>query len=65
MTRKEKAEAKRIDKMIEQVYSANCSGIQIDVMDINKLFAEGRRAFHAGEDLAPAIVSFVQKIRKN
>ncbi len=65
MTRAEKMAAKKLDKEIEQVYYANCSGIQIDIMDISKVFAEGRKARAEGRDMKEAIVAFVETIRKN
>lgn len=52
-----------IDKLIERVYYQTCSGIPISVMDIPKVFAEGRRALAAGEDLTKAIPAFVETIK--
>ena len=51
------------DKRIEQVYYRTCNGIAISVMDIPKVFVEGRRALAAGEDLEKAIPAFVQTIK--
>lgn len=51
------------DKLIEQVYYRTCNGIPISIMDIPKVFAEGRRALAAGEDLEKAIPAFVQTIK--
>jgi hypothetical protein len=58
MARQTKAE-----KQIEQCYYDNCSGIQINIMDIGKVFAEGRKALAEGRDLKTAIISFVETIR--
>lgn len=65
MTRKEKQAAKALDDMIDAIYRKNCNGIQINMMDISKVFEEGRRAFRANEDVEKAVVAFVQTIRKN
>ncbi len=65
MTRAEKMAQKKQDKQIEQVYYANCSGIQINMMDIPRVFDVGRRAIASGVDLKQAIVAFVDSIRKN
>lgn len=59
---------KAADARINTAYCRNCSGIQIDIMDIGGVFAEGRRLIAAGADdtaLAEGIVAFVQTIRRN
>jgi hypothetical protein len=64
-TRTEKLAAKNLDRLIERIYRQNCSGITIDMLDIGKVFAEGRKAAAEGRDLKEAIVTFVETIRKN
>lgn len=67
MSRQTKAE-KLIDSRINNAYCRSCSGVQIDVMDIGKVFAAGRAAIAAGADdaaLEAVIVAFVQTIRHN
>lgn len=64
MARQSKAE-KALDKQIEAIYYANCSGIQIDIFDICKVFAAGKKAHVEGRDIKEAIVSFVETVRKN
>lgn len=54
-----------VDTLIERVFYATCSGVQIDILDIPKVFAAGRAAHARGEDLVAAITSFVASIRKN
>jgi hypothetical protein len=59
---------KQIDKKVEQAYYASCSGIQISIMDIGKVFAAGRASFEAGADdetLKADIRAFVETIRHN
>jgi hypothetical protein len=62
------------DKQIERLYYRHCSGVQIDIMDINKVFLAGHaaiaKAHETGiniteDELAKVIVDFVQTIRKN
>lgn len=59
---------KKQDRRIEQAYYKVANGIQINMMDIPKVFAVGRQALAEGADdeaLEQAISSFVQKIRLN
>ena len=65
---------KQIDSLISSIYYPNCSGIQIDILDIPKVFAVGRAAYKGASNWTPdaqraamttAIVDFVQTIRKN
>lgn len=65
MTRSEKIAHNRAEKEISKVYHENCSGIEIMMMDIPKVFAEGHKALKEGRDLKAAIVDFVQTIRQN
>ncbi len=56
---------KALDREIDKLYRENCSGIQIDIFDIPKVFAEAKKAKAEGRDMKEAIVSFVNKVRKN
>ena len=60
-----KREKKRRDKLIESTYYATCSGIEIGLMDIGKVFAAGHKALAEGANLAQTIVAFVETIRQN
>ena len=64
MARQSKAD-KLLDAEITRIYTQTCNGIQINIMDIPKVFAEAKKARAEGRDMKDAIVSFVQKIRKN
>lgn len=58
---------KAIDRRIELAYYASCSGIQINIMDISKVFAVGRKAHDEGADdeqLKAIIRAFVETIRQ-
>jgi hypothetical protein len=57
--------SKKLDKEIEAIYYANCSGVQINIMDIPKIFDAGRMAYAAGQPMAPAILAKVAELRKN
>jgi hypothetical protein len=58
-----------IDNRVERAYGQGCSGIQIDVMDIGKVFEHGRRQILTeGLDdtaLAKSIREYVETIRRN
>jgi len=63
-----KKQEKIDDARIEKQYGLRCGGIQIDIMDISKVFREGQKAIDNGADdatLGQAIFDFVQTIRKN
>lgn len=63
-----KRQEKKLDRQVEQAYYATCSGVQINIMDIGKVFKAGRQALADGADeeqLRAAIVEFVETIRKN
>lgn len=63
-TRQSKAE-KLIDKRIEVAYRSTCSGIAINIMDIGKVFAEGRKLIATGVDdaaLGDGLRKFVDTI---
>jgi hypothetical protein len=63
-----KRQQKKIDRRVEVAYYATCSGIQINIMDIGRVFAVGREALRDGADeelLRSTIRKFVEQIRKN
>jgi hypothetical protein len=67
-TRAEKKAEKLADDRIDRAYRTRCSNIPIDIMDIPKVFAEGRKAIAGGADdqaLGDTIAAFVETIRKN
>lgn len=59
---------KQIERRIEVAYGKSCSGIQIDILDIPKVFAVGERLIESGADddeLAKRLRDFVDLIRFN
>jgi hypothetical protein len=67
MAKKSKAD-KAADRRVELAYYASCSGIEIMMMDIPKVFAFGRGEIDRGasdDDLQLAIRAFVETIRHN
>lgn len=55
------------NRRVERAYYRTCSGVQINVLDIGKVFTAGRAALDAGADetgLEAAIVAFVNTIRR-
>ena len=67
---KAKAARQGIDERISRAFMQNCSGIEIDITDIPKVFKTGRDAFFANSAITDAaltgvILAFVSTIRKN
>lgn len=63
-----KRQLKAAEARVDRAYMRICSGVQINIMDIGKVFKVGMAAIAAGADetaLETAIVNFVQTIRKN
>jgi len=61
---------KIIDARIDRVYRRHCSGVQVNIMDIPKIFAVGHKAIadmpHITDDqLAIIITGYVATICKN
>lgn len=68
MAKRKPNEAKIRERMIEKAYYESCAGIQINIMDISKVFAVGNKALSDGADydtLKTKIREFVETIRQN
>jgi hypothetical protein len=64
MAKQSKAD-KALDNEISKLYHENCSGIQIGLFDIPKVFAHAKKARAEGKDMKQEIISYVNSIRKN
>ena len=56
---------KQLDKMVEQAYYKQGRGVQINIMDIGKLFKDVSEAYLAGQDLDEAVKEAIKKYRQN
>jgi len=65
LARAQKKADKALDAKIEAIYYRRCSGIQISIMDMPKVYAAGRKAAKEDDDIEVAVVAFVETIRKN
>jgi hypothetical protein len=69
MRRKPNPLLRDVDQLIERAYYATCSGIQIDIMDISKVFQHGRRLIEFDKvdkaGLERGIREYVETIRRN
>jgi hypothetical protein len=65
MTKKQK---KLNEQRISRIYGQRCSGVQVNVMDLGKVFKVAEDGIAAGmgdEALGNVIAAFVETIRKN
>ena len=60
-----KRQAQQADQQIEAYYYRTYSGVQINVLDIGKIFQAGRQAIANGEPFEPAVDAVVTQIRRN
>jgi len=66
MTRSEKIAFNKSEKRIERAYYAGCTGVQINVMDIGKVFKQGHVLISGGADddaLQAGLVAFVETLK--
>ena len=60
-----KIAAKRLDQEIERIFRSHCAGISINIMDLGKVYAAGRKAHAEGSDMIAAVVTMVDSLRKD
>lgn len=60
-----KRELKALDTRIEQHYYRTHGGVQINILDIGKIFQAGREAAGRGESIEAAVDQAVAKLRQN
>jgi hypothetical protein len=56
---------KEIERLIEVTYYKHGHGVQIDIMDIPKIFKIGEKAIADGKDLEEAIKQAIELLRRN
>jgi len=59
---------KALDKRVAAAFNATCGGIQLNIMDFDKVFAVGRAAILDGADeatLGATVRAYVETIRHN
>ena len=61
MEKRTKAEQKKLDVQIEQLYYRHSQGKSIDVMDIGNVFNDCRDAHDRGEDIETAVKAAIEK----
>jgi hypothetical protein len=61
--RAQKMIQKKLDQEIEHIYGIHGNGVQINIMDIGKVFEAGYQAYLADQPLEPAIIDVIQKLR--
>lgn len=65
-----KRQLKLAEKRVEQAYYKGCSGVEINIMDIGKVFKAGVAAIEADPTISDAalrdsVVAFVETIRQS
>lgn len=63
-----KLSSKAIDRRINAAYTATCSGIQVNIMDLQKIFDVGKASILNGDNddqLCIKIRALVERIRFN
>lgn len=55
----------KIDKQIEKAWYSLASGVQVNIMDIPRIFREVRAAVEGGANLEAAVTIVVAQFRRN
>lgn len=64
-TKRTKRQLAAIDKEIERIYYRIACGVQINMLDIPKIFFAGRDAELLGQDMEAAIAAKIAELRQN
>lgn len=59
-----KALTKKLDKSIEQFYYKHADGKAINIMDIGKVYAEGRKAYIATQSMEAVEAAIIGAVAK-
>lgn len=62
---KTKNSLKKLEKQVEQTWYRLASGVQVNIMDIGKIFNRGVKALQEGRDLDEEMQKCVQDFRQN
>lgn len=54
-----------VDSLIEKAWNQHAHGIQVNVMDISKIFSECRTAMASGTTVEDAVKAAIAKWRQN
>lgn len=68
MVKRESKQDKENRNRISRAYSATCNGVQVNIMDIGKIFKVGQQSIDDGDDddvLEAKIQTYVETIRQN
>lgn len=65
MAKRQSKQAKLIDAEISRAFYKNFSGVQINVMDIGKIFDAGRLAAASGAEIEAAVIAATEAVRLN
>ncbi len=60
-----KPSQKQLEKAVEQAWYKLASGVQVNIMDLGKIFDRGVAALKEGKDLDTEIKACIEEYRRN